>query len=253
MFSIVIPTKDEEKNIGTLLKSIREQTIQPKELVVSDKSIDRTAEIAKEYRAKVVEGVRNGRIGLGRNLGAKHVTTSTIIFFDGDNKLPRKDFLEKALAKFKQKNYDVATFYYKPNTRDIITNAIFVWINSVKILTHITKKPIIEGGAGIVIKRDLFEKLGGFREDVLIGEDIEFIREAEKAGGKFGLLPFRIQTSSRRYYKKSPTRYIQTLLGSIGLGIAILFGIKWFKKRRRKFERMYGATGGTPENHTPKD
>ena len=65
--SIVIPAKNEEKNIEILLKSIKVQTYQPFEIILSDAdSRDDTVKVAKEYGAKVVAG---GMPAIGRNNG----------------------------------------------------------------------------------------------------------------------------------------------------------------------------------------
>ena len=54
LVSVVITTKNEEKNIENCLRSIRSQTFKNIELIVVDNfSEDKTAEIAKKYGAKV--------------------------------------------------------------------------------------------------------------------------------------------------------------------------------------------------------
>lgn len=66
--SIIVPTKNEERYLPGLLKSIKKQTVQPYEIIVADAgSTDRTVEIAKKYGAKVIKG---GIPQVGRNKGA---------------------------------------------------------------------------------------------------------------------------------------------------------------------------------------
>lgn len=65
LVSIVIATKNEEKNIGNCLRSIRAQSLKNIELIVVDNfSEDMTVEITKKYGAKVhtkgPEGLRRG-------------------------------------------------------------------------------------------------------------------------------------------------------------------------------------------------
>ena len=53
MLSIIIPTLNEEKNLESLLKEIREQAWTNYEIIVSDgNSNDRTIEIAQKYNCR---------------------------------------------------------------------------------------------------------------------------------------------------------------------------------------------------------
>ena len=53
----MIPTKNEADELPTLLRSIRRQTTQPREIIVADaNSTDGTREIARQFGARVVEG-----------------------------------------------------------------------------------------------------------------------------------------------------------------------------------------------------
>jgi 4,4'-diaponeurosporenoate glycosyltransferase len=53
--SIIIPARNEERNLPTLLRSLTSQSVRPREIVVvDDDSTDRTAEIARQFGATVV-------------------------------------------------------------------------------------------------------------------------------------------------------------------------------------------------------
>lgn len=55
--SVIIPARNEEKNLPFLLGSLAEQSVKPDEvIVVDDFSSDRTAEIALRYGAKAIRG-----------------------------------------------------------------------------------------------------------------------------------------------------------------------------------------------------
>ena len=56
--SIVIPARNEETNLPALLRSIFSQSVQPREvIVVNDGSTDRTAAVAREFGATVLESL----------------------------------------------------------------------------------------------------------------------------------------------------------------------------------------------------
>ena len=98
MISIIIPAYNEEKFLPKLLRSIRKQAYKNKEVIVADaSSTDRTAEIAGEYGARVVEG---GMPAVGRNNGAKKAKGDIFLFLDADVVLPDAYFLEATIKEF---------------------------------------------------------------------------------------------------------------------------------------------------------
>ena len=61
--SVVIPAYNEEKYLPLILQSIKKQSLTPFEIIVADNnSTDRTAEIAKEYGARVVHVKEQGNV-----------------------------------------------------------------------------------------------------------------------------------------------------------------------------------------------
>ncbi|MFO7343182.1 MAG: glycosyltransferase, partial [Bacillaceae bacterium] len=55
LVSVIIPARNEEKNLPHLLASLQKQTYKSMEIIVADDgSADRTAEIAENFGARVV-------------------------------------------------------------------------------------------------------------------------------------------------------------------------------------------------------
>ena len=74
LFSIVIPTLNEEENIGCCIKSLAEQTWLNYEVIVADGgSTDNTIEIAETNGFKVlsVEKTRPHDVSTAKNLGRR--------------------------------------------------------------------------------------------------------------------------------------------------------------------------------------
>ncbi len=70
LVSVIVTTKNEERNIENCLKSIRNQTYKNIEIIVVDNnSDDRTKEIAKKYTAQVFN--HGPERSAQRNLGAE--------------------------------------------------------------------------------------------------------------------------------------------------------------------------------------
>lgn len=81
--SIIITTKNEEKNIENCLESIKKQTYKNVEIVVVDNSsIDKTKEIARKYTRLVFE--KGPERSAQRNYGAKKATGEYVLFLDAD-------------------------------------------------------------------------------------------------------------------------------------------------------------------------
>jgi len=196
MLSIIIPTLNEEKFLPFLLKSIKKQCLSDYEIIVADgDSEDKTIEIAKSYGCKIIKG---GLPAIGRNEGAKKASGNLLLFLDADVVLPEK-FFGKVLEEFKKRNLDVASFCLEPQTKrrtqKFLFDAFYNWPILVfgKILSHASQ--------AILVKKDIFQKLGGFDEEIKFAEDHSFVRKAKKIGN-FGILrSVKILSSLRRFEK----------------------------------------------------
>ena len=102
--SIIIPARNEEHNLPTLLHSIITQSISPCEIiVVDDASTDRTAEVAQQFGARVIcslplpDGWRGKTWACHQ--GAQAATGNSILFLDADTWF-EPDGLHRVLAEF---------------------------------------------------------------------------------------------------------------------------------------------------------
>ncbi|MFD0958419.1 glycosyltransferase family 2 protein [Paenibacillus chungangensis] len=87
--SIIVPARDEERNLPSLLQSLRNQTMPPYEvIVVDDGSSDSTAEIARDWGADVVQPGEIPAGWIGKSWacwqGARHAKGDYFIFLDAD-------------------------------------------------------------------------------------------------------------------------------------------------------------------------
>lgn len=55
------------------------------------------------------------------------------------------------------------------------------------------------GDQGFCVSKTLFEKIGGYPENVPYGEDLLFVRLAKKAGIRLNRIPSKLSTSARKY------------------------------------------------------
>jgi glycosyltransferase involved in cell wall biosynthesis len=89
--SIVIPTKNCEKTIEGLLKSIKKLNYKNYEVIVVDSSNDKTAEIVKKFKVRLftICFSKKRTANKQRNIGTKKAKGEIIAFTDGDCKVHR--------------------------------------------------------------------------------------------------------------------------------------------------------------------
>lgn len=192
--SIVIPTLNEERYLPILLQQLKKQTMQDFEVIIADGgSSDNTLEIARSFGCKIVKG---GTPAKGRNEGAKVAKAEILLFMDADNIYLAEDFIERLLKKFEERRLDLASFPIYPNGNWFDKLAYFLY----NLWTNITQNFLPHATNSLLIKKSIFEKTGGFDEDVLIAEDHELARRAGKIG-KFGFIADvdPMITSARRF------------------------------------------------------
>ena len=183
MLSIIIPALNEEKYLPLLLKSIKEQNFSlDYELIVADAgSKDRTIEIVLSFGCRIVKG---GLPAVGRNTGAKAAKGDIFLFLDADILLSEK-FLENSLFEFEKRKLEIASYCLIPRTKNLLFKIGFDIFYNKPIV--IAQGFLANGAMGILVKREIFEKVGGFDESVKIAEDHYFARKASKFG-KFGII-----------------------------------------------------------------
>ena len=192
--SIVIPTLNEENNLPLLLESIEIQSVDDCEIIIADaNSEDKTIEIARGHDCKVAPG---GLPAEGRNNGAKLAKGSVLLFLDADAVLP-EGFFEKALGEFEKKELKIASFPLLPHGEKRIPRLLFQFFYNLPIIAM--EKVLPHAAMGILIDKELFEKLNGFDENIKIAEDHDLARRAKRAG-KYGIIKSsKIFVSDRRF------------------------------------------------------
>jgi len=213
-FSIIIPTLNEEKYIGCLLRSLEAQAFKDFEVIVIDaKSEDKTREEALKYKKSLnisfVESPKRG-VGFQRNYAANLAINSDLIFFDADITV-EEDFLEKISSYIEKNKPDVLTSWFEPistKKRDKVAFRIFnVYLEAIKSISP------GGGGAFIYAKKEPFIRVGGFSEDVVFGEDFDLISKLNKKGFKYKLVREpSIYVSVRRLNKEGRFNYTFNLI-----------------------------------------
>ena len=208
ILSIIIPTYNEEEYLPVLLDSIKKQNFSDYEVIIADaNSEDRTREIAEEYGCIVVDG---GMPSVGRNNGAKVAKGDYLLFLDSDLKLT-EDYLRDVIYEFQMERLGIAITQMKPLSEKsedkLLHNLANYFMISVEKI-----KPHGAGCYGIIVKRELHEKCGGFNEELNFGEDSDYINRLGRVERFKVLRKAKIGVSTRRLEEEG----IETLIQQYG-------------------------------------
>lgn len=202
--SIIIPTLNEEENIGLLLSSLK--TYPGLEIVIADGgSTDRTLEIAEYYGVTRVSS-RPGR-GRQQNKGAEAAAGDIFLFLHSDTFLP-PDFSRYISSVLSMPDTAGGAFRLRIDASGAAYRLIEWGANQRSLLLQ-----MIYGDQALFVSRRLFFEAGGFPDQRIL-EDIELVRRLKKFG-RIRLASAAVKTSSRRWRKKGLMR--TTLLNQVML------------------------------------
>ncbi len=200
LLSIIIPVYDRPEELDELIASLVRQSMYDYELiVVEDGSTRPSTHIIDRYRTALpaVQYITtpNGGPSRARNLGARHASGEYLLILDSDVVLP-EGYLTAVEESIRQTGADAfggadeAAPDFTPMQKAI----------SYAMTSMLTTGGIRGGRANgmerfkprtynMGVRRSLFERLGGFAEDMRYGEDIDFSLRMEQAGARVLLFP----------------------------------------------------------------
>ncbi|MBA3647639.1 MAG: TIGR04283 family arsenosugar biosynthesis glycosyltransferase [Chitinophagales bacterium] len=190
MFSIIIPTYNEADQIAqTINKTHAAIGEHEAEIIVVDGgSSDDTVAIAQQCGATIVKSESKGRAAQ-MNKGAS-VAKHDILYFLHADSIPPPDFTNQILNAYNKGiksgcfrlAFDNQHWFLKANAWFARFN-----VNAVRF-----------GDQSLFATWEVFDKAGGFRENLLMMEDQEIIYRLKKHG-KFKVLNDVVITSARKY------------------------------------------------------
>ena len=179
-FSIIIPAHNEESYIKKCLDSIKSASDTFNEndvevIVVLNRCDDLTESIALEYGTKIVKD-DSKNLSKIRNSGADQATGSILLTIDADSWMSENMLIEVERA--------LRTGKYIGGGVPIIPErySFGITVTMLFVLT-VVKMLGIAGGLYWCYRKD-FEAIGGFNEDLLIGEDLDFAQRLKAYGKK---------------------------------------------------------------------
>lgn len=181
-FSIIIPAYNEEKFLPRLLHSIElaRQNYQKGEIeiiVADNSSNDKTKEIAEKFGCRIAT-VEKRCIAAARNGGAKIARGEVFCFIDSDSALHPNTF-EKIDEAMSDKRFIVGA-----------TGIFLERMSPGLLLVYCLMLPmmwLLQMDTGVVFcRREDFEAVGGYNENLLLAEDVAFLVALKKRGSEKG-------------------------------------------------------------------
>lgn len=201
--SVIIPTLNEERHVGSLLSDVAAQTREPDEVLVVDAgSTDETVTVVRRFPfARLLSG--RAPVACGRNLGGCEAKGDVLVFLDADVRLPER-FFESFLEEFERRSLDVACPLYLPYRSTRAVEAFHAVFN---LVTRVSQRALPSGaGHCIALRKEVFRGSRGFDPDLKF-DDIELIRRLSR-GRRFGIVEQRVFVSDRRYREQGLPRMV---------------------------------------------
>ncbi len=191
--SVIIPVINEKKYINRCIRFlIKRLDDSLNEIIVIDgDEKGETLNFIKDYPVKIKKLISEKGRGTQLNCGAKKAEGEILIFIHADTILPENAY---KLIKNKIKDNLILSF-----SLGIFDKKFFFRIIEFfsKIRCFFTNTPY--GDQVYILTKKTFQKIGGFTERDL--EDVKFIKKAKSKGIKVKILPQKIKTSPRNWYK----------------------------------------------------
>ena len=187
--TVVIPTHNAERHIASLLEKLNKQTLKPAQIIVVDsESSDETRQIAESRNCRVIT-INRGKFdhGTTRNLAMAEVSSEFAVFLTQDA-IPADEHMIAELIKPMQADSNIAICYGRqlprPDARSLErftrefnypAESILKTKNDIEALGL---KTFFCSNSCSAIRCSIFNKLGGFKNNVIVNEDMLFAAKA---------------------------------------------------------------------------
>ncbi|UCF07866.1 MAG: TIGR04283 family arsenosugar biosynthesis glycosyltransferase [Thermoplasmata archaeon] len=202
MISIITPVLNERDNIRPFFKNMGELQGDFELIIVDGGSTDGTLDEIRDLKEDLGHPLKVLSGSLGRaqqmNRGADAAEGDNLLFLHVDSHIARDSLplIEKEINEERMIGGGFTHSFSNPDSFFKLASAFG------NLRTRMTQ--IFFGDFGIFIRKDVFDKVGGYDEIPFL-EDVEFCKKAKKYG-RLGQIDRLIVTSPRRYHAKGKFR-----------------------------------------------
>lgn len=227
LVSIMMPCFNARPYLVETVSSLRAQEAEWELIVVDDGSTDGSADLIRQLlpRAKLLKGTHEG-IGTALNLALKEARGEYLAWIDADDLWVEGKLVDQMRALKENPEWDgcfvgVAQFFHPPRPDQ--------------------SPPQIDGlhRGALLIRREAFDRVGRFREDVKIGEFVDWCSRAKDAGVVLGQLPQKL--------------YRRRIHSTNTMGAATTDKRDYLKVLKAALDRKRASGGATGSGPKPKE
>jgi len=260
LISVLIPARNEERNIGNILNDLQKQSYQNIEVIVfNDQSTDRTKKIIESFsqadnrfKATDSNGLPEGWLGKSNACFqlAKQATGNYFLFLDADVRV-ESGLIESALAQMQNHGLKLLSIFPKQEMKTIAEKITVPVMNSIllsllpMVFTRESSRPSLAAANGqfMLFEKETYQKLQPHEKvkNQLV-EDILIARLYKKSGQKMQCLTGNETIRCRMYqnlndalhgFSRSVAEFfggshlaafLYWLIGTFGI-FAVIFGL----------------------------
>jgi mycofactocin system glycosyltransferase len=187
--SVIIPVRNRPEEIRGCLDSLGEIDYPPERMeiiVVDDASTDHTPDVVSKYPVTLIPLKRHKQASYCRNLGAKQARGEILAFIDSDC-LADRLWLKELVPAFRDDSVmavgGLIDSYFEQKGLDRYEKVksslkVAPWFKRSREGKHFFYVP----SCNLLVRKDTFLKLGGFTENLHVGEDVDLCWRLQDRG-----------------------------------------------------------------------
>lgn len=183
LISIIIPCRNGADYLPEAVAGIRRQNMPVEIIVIDDGSGDATAAVAGELGC-IVSSIPHSGLSAARNAGLTLAKGDCILFHDHDDVL-REGALKRLYAELQNSE---ATGIVMAMAKDFISPELAEADKKALAPRPEAYYGLLSGA--VLIRRDVFEKVDAFTEDMATGQTMDFLIRAEQVGVRMQKIAF---------------------------------------------------------------
>ena len=191
LVSILVPTLDEEREIGALLDDLAALHGRWEIVIADGGSRDATIALARAHPSKPRVLTAGGGRAAQLNAAARAAGGDVLLFLHADSRLPRDAYASLAQA-WRTEAVAGGNFALRFDGDGMFERALGAMYRLQR------RHGLYYGDSSVWVRRGRFDDLGGYRE-IPIMDDYDFVRRLERGPGRTRCLPGPATTSARRW------------------------------------------------------
>lgn len=218
-FSVIVPCFNAEATIAETLETALAQDVDLEVIAIDDGSMDGTADVLRSFGDRIVARFGPNRgAGAARNSGFAIALGTWIQFLDSDDLLVAGSLRQRLDAAGEHDNAVICDWREFSQVDGEIVEGRLRKVDAQALANEpelAVARDLWAPPAAVLYRRDLVERIGGFREDLPVIQDARFLFDAAAHGGRFVHAPHvgaRYRVLEGSLSRRSPARFWADIL-----------------------------------------